>query len=792
MTTHKKSGYLTLLGELIDLGCISRQEAGWVQDVWRDFEQALLAGEPNRRGFMEAVTARLQRNVPRHNARRQLMNGPVGRIYRDCVYRLCLLRKPQGQRAQYLDFLRHCPQRPIVDVFIQSDETQAVFGERAGLAPDEMSRLVRGVVEGAPKKNLGTDKLREAFRRLQIVPSLQPFYEIPQTSLVIGKHEVASPFVVAAGGITSREQGLLELAALVIEADLSESDVVEQVQQVFGISDKMKARARGEWILKTLRKSLPERKGEVSRSILAGGQLAIFAKPLSDVKANDSVIATLPLLGIAFLRIVQLEVKIATLGIWDCDFLLWAKNNGAARRHGIELSSLDMPGVQKTFRNAIRSFKNANECYRVMTVPRSALPPELIVKSDDVAIANVFDGFNIVCNPSVAGTPVMDVLDPDEVAGFSGEVLPEFSPFAVEKFATNLVLFVYVHDLRILCHDDSGRAFWESLCDFAIAQIQNATNGIPIFAENLYGLVMVDHQSSAEGLAKAVSNDLSRLAICTGPTQYFANKYSLKECFDFRKFFRCLSGDLREYFAGVPIHTAVNVLGPEPPDPEFSKNLSRIQALAFDVVEQIARSNAPYIEFIADQMNADVQQWPSIAIAFEKAYAYQSPRTYRSSLFLSSSPYGVPQSVNRHLSDRERQRISELMQSAMSRSAVERREFENRKDHPMAQKSIEGVYMSSQEHYKTYLSSVAEFEWLSERLEECRKWIASTSPTPVLEEELKEVSELVNMMHEHFLTSHAVEILKVVFKFFDKTPSQPAMQEVSDPSRNSNSEDRIA
>ncbi|MDZ4850376.1 MAG: hypothetical protein SGI77_13910 [Pirellulaceae bacterium] len=417
-----------------------------------------------------------------------------------------------------------------------------------------------------------------------------------------------------------------------------------------------------------------------------------------------------------------------------------------------------------------------------MTLPRSALPEYLVAKADDVAITNVFDGFNLICNPNLVSADAEETQSHDSNCKKS---LPKFDPFEAAQFAVEIVLFAHAFNLQVLCHDDAGLTFWKSLCKFAVSKIKQDSGKPPAYARNLPSLAIHKYQSSAEDLAKMVADNPKCIAVCTGPTLYFAKIFGLIECFNFRQFYRALPDDQRDTFAGVPIHTSVNVLAPENVgDDELAAFQKRIQGLAFDLTEQIAKSPQAFIEFIANEMNMDCANLSWIEEAFKASYQYKSPRSYASTWYSGNRPYSVKRSREHHLSPEEQSNIRDELQqldnAARTKLSLQKRavapEFDSGNG-PEAQfdQDVARVFTRSQAHYHNYSNACDEFECLMEQLTERIHWIASNGTNPLVEQDLKYLAELAELMHKHFLTAQAVHILQMVFSASNwKAPTDKA------------------
>ena len=642
--------YLTILGELIDSDGLHPSEARLIDQIWEAFKKQLGRPDASIENFKSFCLSKFETSFPRRSERLLVLRGDPGRVFRDCYYRFLLLaeleKSKEKQWNECIANLKYNPDRLIFEVFIESNTSQTLFAGKAGLDPSDVNRIVKAVKTFSSKSRIGAEKRTRAFERLDINYSLSQDWKLKLQTIEVGGKKLLDPNTSIPISFSRRELKLLNLAGQIVRDPKCHDYSLNRIKDIVKTRDGSLAKRRLDQFTNSLGIKFEDSKQKALAAILeeTDGSLVLEAKRNGKQKSKQTKSAcSFESLGIELSRKPTLKVVLARFGIWDCDILSWADSEGLSKRHGIEVKkSQDNDDLQACASRLKSEDRNA---YRVLTLPRESIEYlDLLSLSEDVAITNLFDGFNILYNPELANKvqkPLEKIL-PGEEELFDGYV-PQFNPAKPQEFAAKLVLYFYLSGIKAVYYDNAHKTFWRNLCRFG-AELLNSkvsSNGHYGRPFDLYDQIAIRRNEGPNKLSDMVLEDPRKVAICTGPTLAIGRSRQLELCFTYRNFYDTLDHtQQQEYFSGTTIHTSVNVVPPDKADAkEYREAYRRICAFAMDSVTEVIRKKCRIVEFSRKQSGGSSLPEKFASDAFDRSYIYKPPEEYMD-FYYSENEYG--------------------------------------------------------------------------------------------------------------------------------------------------------
>ena len=244
--------FITIFNELIDLGALAPDVFEASIGIWELFEvelkQSGLADcDPSE--FKAKAVAHVNAKFLDHVFQMEVLRGPAGTIIRDCFYRICIIKSQHVEKLNhraYTTWLKHHPNRPLVDAFLESSETQADYAKRIKLSATEFNKLYKNVTEfswlvkaasqlkdlddGACKdRYIGGRKTQDAFEALGVVTSIGQVREYSQSRREIGGYFFDDPFVDGLNQLSKRELAFVNLSSRVALGEITPQDFDDEL-----------------------------------------------------------------------------------------------------------------------------------------------------------------------------------------------------------------------------------------------------------------------------------------------------------------------------------------------------------------------------------------------------------------------------------------------------------------------------------------------------------------------------------------------------------------------------------
>ena len=208
--------YRPILGASIRLDSVSSQAQQLICEL-TELLNKFKRGENSPGAYAEEGRSSISRVYPEQNDFMRAFQGPVGKVFRDCFYRLVIFRAEPEKRPQILRNLRYHPGRALLDRFLAEWGTQFEFAAKAGLDPGVVSTCFRSVLGagGDEPTRLSMARFQDACENLGLVIGCDLMSREPQPN------PDATPWDTSISPEFPRDRQLRIIAATVLRCVLA-------------------------------------------------------------------------------------------------------------------------------------------------------------------------------------------------------------------------------------------------------------------------------------------------------------------------------------------------------------------------------------------------------------------------------------------------------------------------------------------------------------------------------------------------------------------------------------------